>query len=49
MKLKKFFKNKKENLIVLFLSGQVLSAKVCVVLSVFLFKINKTKYDFCVY
>jgi hypothetical protein len=49
MKLKKFFKNKKENLIIIFLSGQILSVRLALVLSIFVFKINKTKYDFCVY
>lgn len=48
MKIKKFFKKKTENLIIVFLSGQILSVKISIVLSIFLFKYNRTKYDFFV-
>lgn len=49
MKLFKYFKNKKENLIISFLNGQVLFVKVLIILQNLLHIIHKPKYDFWVH
>lgn len=47
--LKKLFKNKRENLIIVFLNGQVLSVKISIILINILNVIHKPKYDFWVH
>jgi hypothetical protein len=47
--LKKLFKNKRENLIIVFLNGQILSIKVSIILINILNLIHKPKYDFWVH
>jgi len=46
MKLKKFFKNKKEKFIIIFLNGQILYTKISIVLTTLLNILHKPKYDF---
>jgi hypothetical protein len=49
MKIKHCLKKKKENLIIIFLSGQVFYIRLSIILSNFLNIYNKPKYDFSVY
>ena len=49
MKLFKFFKNKRENLIISFLNGQVFFLKVSIVVNNLLNIFHKPKYDFWVH
>lgn len=49
MRLFKLFKNKKENLLIAFLNGQVLFSKVSIMLQNLLNIVHKPKYDFWVH
>jgi hypothetical protein len=49
MKIKHCFKKKKENLIIIFLSGQIFYVRLTIILSTFLNLYNRPKYDFTVY
>ena len=49
MKIKKFFKNKQENFIIVFLNGQILYTKVSIILTFLLNIIHKPKYDFWIH
>jgi len=46
MLIKKFFKNKRENFIILFSTGQIFSIKLTIVLNSLLKRIHRPKYDF---
>ena len=49
IKLFKFFKNKREHLIITFLNGQILFIKLSIILNNLLNIIHKPKYDFWVH
>lgn len=46
MKIKKFFKNKTENFIILFSTGQIFPIRLTIVLNTLLRRVHKPKYDF---
>ena len=49
MKIRSFMKYKKENLIIVFLNGQILNIKVSLIINSLLNIIHKPKYDFWVH
>lgn len=49
MKLSKFFKFKQENLLIVFLNGQILYTKISIILTLLLNIIHKPKYDFWIH
>jgi hypothetical protein len=46
VKLRKFFKLKRENFIIIFSTGQILSIRLALVIHTMLKRIHKPKYDF---
>jgi hypothetical protein len=49
MQVKKFMKLKKENLIIIFLNGQILHIKISLIINSLLNVLHKPKYDFWVH
>jgi len=49
MKILKFFKNKRESLIICFLNGQVFYFKLAIIINNLLNILHKPKYDFWVH
>ena len=49
MKIKTYIKNKRENLVIVFLNGQILHHKISIILTSILNIIHKPKYDFWVH